>query len=463
MISKLEITPVIQKYREIIADFLKKQEEDRTNDFVPAALEVLEKPPSPFARFVLLLILLLAVILLVWSVFAKVDIVVTASGVVVPKGKVKLIQPMEGGRVTAIHVRDGQQVKQGEPLITMDSTDSQADVNSLQKELENIQLTAMRLQAQVAGDESIFSPSAEISSAEVDLQRKLLHESVLTEKAHDSARGSELSRNFAEKQSLQASVAKQERALPQLKLLHEKKRNMSKKGLIPEVEYIQSKMSLDEAIGNLESERGRLRAIEAQLAKSEQEKQFAEREIKRDLLTKLNETLNRQKTLKEELVKAKNKQNYRELRSPIDGFVQQLAINTIGGVITAAQTLMVIVPIDGGLEVEAKILNKDIGLISTGQDVSIKVVAYPYTKYGDIPGQIEWIAQDAVVNEQTGPIYPLRVSLSAIQLPRIVDNRPGAVSPGMTVTTDIKVGKRRVIEFFLAPILRYTHESLREH
>lgn len=437
--------------------------EKRADDFSPAALAVLERPPAPFARAALILILLLAVILILWSILAKVDIVVTASGVVVPKGKVKVIQSMEGGRVAAIHVRDGQLVRRDEVLVTMDSTESQADLASLEQELESVSLTTMRLQAQIAENEALFQPAADARAAEVELQRNLLRESLLTEKTQRSALESELSRNRAERESLLASLRQQERALPLLRQLHAKKKTMADKGLIPEVEFIQAQMSLDEAIGALATERGRLRAIEAQLAKSIQEKQLTERETKRDLLAKLTEELTRQETLKQEVTKAQNKQLYRELRAPIDGFVQQLSINTIGGVVTAAQPLLVIVPLDGGLEVEAKALNKDIGLISTGQTAFVKVTAYPYTRYGDIAGQIEWVAQDAVVDEQLGPIYPVRVSLSATKLPRMVENRQGSLSPGMTVTTDIKIGKRRVIEFFLTPILRYTSESLREH
>ena len=154
----------------------------------------------------------------------------------------------------------------------------------------------------------------------------------------------------------------------------------------------QAQMAFDDASGNLEAEKGRLRAAEAQLAKAMQESQLEEREKKRDLLAELSEALNRRDTLTQELAKAANKQEYSELRAPIDGFVQQLAIHTIGGVVTPAQTLMVIVPLDDGLEVEAKVLNKDIGLIAGGQQVSVKVTAYPYTRYGDIAGGIEWVA-----------------------------------------------------------------------
>ncbi|AVD71085.1 HlyD family type I secretion periplasmic adaptor subunit [Desulfobulbus oralis] len=454
---------LIRRFRAALADLLAAQGPGHEDDFSPVALEVLDQPPAPFARAALLLILLLALILLAWSALAKVDIVVSATGVVVPRGKVKVIQPMEGGRVTAIHVRDGQQVRRDEVLVTMDSTESQADLTTIRQELESAALSAMRLRAQLSGDESLFQPGPASRAAEVKLQRDLLRESLLTEKARQAAMANELSRNQAERESLMASVDKQERALPLLKKMHEKKRHMLRKGLIPEIEYIQAQMAFDDASGNLEAEKGRLRAAEAQLAKAMQESQLEEREKKRDLLAELSEALNRRDTLTQELAKAANKQEYSELRAPIDGFVQQLAIHTIGGVVTPAQTLMVIVPLDDGLEVEAKVLNKDIGLIAGGQQVSVKVTAYPYTRYGDIAGGIEWVAQDAVMDEQLGPIYPVRISLQSTRLPRLVDRREGLLSPGMTVTTDIKVGKRRVIEFFLTPILRYTQESFREH
>ena len=146
----------------------------------------------------------------------------------------------------------------------------------------------------------------------------------------------------------------------------------------------------------------------------------------------------------------------------MDGIVQQLAIHTVGGVVTAAQPLLVIVPTESGFEVEAKVLNKDIGFVAPHQPVSVKVTAFPFTSYGALPGTIEWVAGDAVLDQDLGPVYPVRVSLTGHELPNRVNGRTGRITPGMTVSADVKVGSRRVIEYFLGPILRYRDQSLRE-
>jgi hemolysin D len=107
-------------------------------------------------------------------------------------------------------------------------------------------------------------------------------------------------------------------------------------------------------------------------------------------------------------------------------------------------------------------LNKDIGFISPDQAVSVKVTAYPFTQYGDLTGEIEWVASDAVIDKDLGPSYPIRVSVDHYNLPNIINGRQGVITPGMTVAADVKVGRRRVIEYFLAPIMRYKDQSLRE-
>lgn len=447
----------------IAARYREQNEIRRDYEFMPSTIEVLDRPPSPFSRAMLVVVILLSAFAIGWATYAQTDIVVNATGVVVPKGKVKVVQPIESGVVTAIHVRDGQLVKKGELLVTMDSSDSIADVNSLTKELLVTQLTAERLEAQLAHDETIFSPPGKTDQHTVSLQKKLLHESLLAEQEHLIALEAEISRNIAERDSIRSNLQRLEQSLPLMEKLYNKKSIMAKKGLIPEAEFLEAQINMNDSLKNLEMEKNRLKEVEARFEKATQEKHLAKSEYRRELLSQLADTKNKQATLIQQLAKAESRQFHRELKAPVEGIVQQLSINTIGGVVTAAQPLMVVVPIEGGLEIDAKVLNKDIGLILKDQDVSVKVTAYPYTRYGDLKGTIEWIAQDAVVDPQMGPIYPIRVSVKSYKLPHIINKRQGILTPGMTVTTDVKVGTRRVIQYFLAPIMRYSNESLREN
>ena len=452
---KASLIRIRRRYRE-------QNEIRRDYEFMPSTIEVLDRPPSPFSRAMLLLIVLLSVFVIGWASFAQMDIVVKAVGVVVPKGKVKVVQPLESGIVTAIHVRDGQLVKKGAPLVTMDSTDSIADIQTLTKELFLAQLTTTRLDAQLANDETLFSPPDGADQKSVSLHQQLLVESLLAKQERSTTMETEISRNSAERDAIQSNLQRLENALPLTEKLYKKKGVLAKKGLISDADFLDAQINMNDSLQNLETEKNRLKEVQARLEKVKQEKTLAESEYRREMLTQLTEAKNKQENILQQLAKAENRQTHRQLKAPVEGIVQQLSINTVGGVVTAAQPLMVIVPIECGLEIEAKVMNKDIGLISKDQDVSVKVTAYPFTRYGDLHGKIEWVAQDAVVDQQMGPIYPIRVSVATYKLPHIINERQGLITPGMTVTTDVKVGQRRLIQYFLAPLMRYSDESLKE-
>ncbi len=149
-----------------------------------------------------------------------------------------------------------------------------------------------------------------------------------------------------------------------------------------------------------------------------------------------------------------------QLTAPVDGTVQQLAVHTVGGVVTPAQALMAIVPRDNPLEVEAFLENKDIGFIKPNQDAEVKIETFQYTKYGTIHAKVSSVSHDAISDEKRGLVYSTRVKMAKSHIR--VDGTPVALSPGMAVSVEIKIGKRRVIEYFLAPFIEHTHESLRE-
>jgi len=142
------------------------------------------------------------------------------------------------------------------------------------------------------------------------------------------------------------------------------------------------------------------------------------------------------------------------------GTVQKLAVHTVGGVVTPAQLLMVIVPRDNVLEVEAMLPNKDIGFVNPGQDAEVKVETFPFTKYGTLHGKITQVSSDAIQDEKLGLIYSIRVRLAKDALP--VENKTVRLTPGMAVMVEIKTGTRRVIEYFLSPLIQVGSESLRE-
>jgi len=148
------------------------------------------------------------------------------------------------------------------------------------------------------------------------------------------------------------------------------------------------------------------------------------------------------------------------LTAPVDGTVQQLAAHTVGGVVPAAQPIMLVVPKDDKVEVEAFLENKDIGFVRLGQPAAVKIDAFEYTKYGTVPGSVSHVSHDAIEDEKKGLIYAVRVLLDRSTLN--VDGQEMALTPGMSVNVEIKTGNRRVIEYVLSPVLRHQRESLHE-
>ena len=447
-------------------DFFKKYKEQnairREFEFMPATIEVLARPPAPFSRVIVLLLVFLTIFAIGWACVARIDIVAGGTGVVVPKGKVKVIQPLESGIVTEIFVQDGQVVGKGELLVRMDGTASTADLNSLERELSITRLSASRLSALLAGDVSLFSSSVNDETDVIALHRRLLMQSFQARREKTAAMELDIHRAEAELISARGRVAWMEKSLPLAEKLYAKKKAMTDKKMMASGKYLQARMEINEARKNLELEKNRMKELELRLSRVQEEEQLTESEYQRTLLTELTEVGKRQEGLVQQVAKVRNRLVNRELRSPVDGIVQQLAINTVGGVVTAAQPLMTIVPVDSGLEIEARVLNKDIGFVHQDQQVSVKVTAFPFTRHGDLKGRVEWVGRDAVMDKRMGPVYPVRISVDRYQLPNTVNDQRGRILPGMTVTTGIKVGKRRVIHYFLGPILRYKDKSLRE-
>jgi len=431
-------------------------------EFMPATLEVLERPPAPLSRAMVLIIIVFAACAVGWASWAGMDIVVSARGMVVPTGKVKVVQALEPGLVTAIQVRDGQVVKQGDPLITLDSTANREDLQTLEKELAKTELTVLRLNAQLQGNAELFRVPENVDPQTAGLHLRLLDQSLAARHQRMVTLDTEIRRCRAERQAIIAEVDRLGESLPLARELYEKKRLLAEKMLISGAELLQARIEINDAGHNLANMRSRLAEVEARLDRAGQEQELVRTEYQRDLLDQLTEARNEREHLHHQIAKARNRQNHFALRAPANGLVQQLAIHTVGGVVTAAQPLLVIVPTASGFEVEAKILNKDIGFVEQRQPVSVKVAAFPFTSYGALPRTIEWVAGDAVLDQELGPVYPVRISLAGHELPNTVNGRIGRITPGMTVTADVKVGRRRVIEYFLGPILRYRDQSLRE-
>lgn len=431
-------------------------------EFLPAALEVLESPPSPTARFTFWILTALLAVGLAWSFIGELDVVAVADGRTIPAGQTKVIQPLEPGVVRAIRVQNGQHVKAGERLVELDPTTAGADMRRLTAELVASRLDAARLEASAVPAEALRRFVAPIGTPRslVELHTAMLASQVDEHLARLAGLESELERRNADRKSVEADIARLENALPLLRTRSQARTELADKGFgsrLLALELQQQQVEMEYA---LRGQRHRREEASAAVEALQRQRRQIQSEYLKIVLSQRDEAQRKAAALEEEFLKAEQRHGLQTLTAPLDGVVQQLAIHSIGGVVTPAQVLMVIVPDNATLEVEATVQNRDIGFIQPGQAVEVKIETFLFTKYGTIPGKVISVSRDAVPDEKRGLVYPIRIALERSSMN--VDGRQVELGAGMALTAEVKTDRRRMIDYLLSPIARYRQESLRE-
>ena len=434
--------------------------------FLPAALEIQETPPSPVGRWIVWLIVLLFVIAAVWAYYGEIDIVAVAPGKVIPSDRVKVIQPLEIGVVEAIHVEEGQHVAAGEQLITLDATLSEADERRMRAELLVARIDAVRQRAFEAFLKAGRDPNTdiawpdEVSQGQRQVQERLLSEQVNEFTAQRETLRNQLNARQAEARSIEAEITKLERTLPIISQRAASLRTLLDQRMVAESTYLELEQHRIEAEQDLATQRARSDEVQATLAGLKSQERTARAEALKRNLVDLQESERHIAVLEQEFVKAERRHSRQVLYAPIDGVVQNLSVSTVGGVVTPAEKLMTIVPANSELEVQALVLNRDIGFVEEGQAAEVKIDTFNFTKYGVVGGTIRDLSNDATSDDRLGLVYQAQIGLKQNRLR--VNGKWVNLSPGMSVTVEIKTGTRRIIEFFLSPLLRYRDESIRE-
>lgn len=432
--------------------------------FLPAALALRDTPVHPAPRMALWLIMAFALIALLWAIFGRIDVVATAVGKIIPNDRTKVIQPMETSVVKAIHVRDGQRVQLGQLLIELDTTSTAADSGRLRNEALTARLEAARAQAMLAALLHGKLPQMPSVNGADPIRMSTEQSQLLGQYQEYQARQQQLqaetARRQAELQTTQEQVSKLEKTLPIARRRADDYQKLVKENFMSEHGYLEREQERIEQEQDLASSRAKLSEILAALMEVQRQQATLTAETRRQLLDQHNLAAQKAASLEQELIKADQRGRLMHLIAPVAGTVQQLAVHTVGGVVTPAQPLMVIVPKENVLEVEAMLPNKDIGFVNPGQQAEVKVETFPFTKYGTLHGTITQVSSDAIADEKLGLIYATRVKLAKDTLQ--VENKIIRMTPGMAVTVEVKTGKRRVIEYFLSPLMQVADESLRE-
>ena len=464
----------------------------RTRDereFLPAALEIVDTPPSPVGRAIGVTIIAVAILAIAWACIGKVDIVATAAGRIVPQGKTKVVQPADTGIVTAIHVADGDHVKAGDVLIELNAIQALADRDRFVRDLLQANLSLARLRglaATLPGTPNaghapdLVNPPNNAAPQDLTLALAAMRAQAANETAKLADLDQQIEAKQAEAAEAVASAEKLQASLPMLIDQEKLLRDMRDQKIGSKLDWYQVNQQLIEQqheIGVLAHRNDG--AVAAERALREQRAAEAA-QYEMQVLADLDKTRAQASELEAELAKAEQKLSQGVLHAPIDGTVQQLAVHTIGGVVTPAEALLAIVPAEGSLVVEAAVQNRDVGFIRAGQTVRVKIEAFNFTLYGLIDGKVLNVTRDAVsppagdakggkqgsqddgdaVASDGSAVYLAHIALSQDWM--MTENGKVSLAPGMTVTAEIQTGQRRLISFLLSPLVRLVSESMHE-
>jgi hemolysin D len=299
------------------------------------------------------------------------------------------------------------------------------------------------------------APAAQLAEA-----RRLYDGQLAEYRAKAANFDAELGKRGAELASNQALVRKLEQTLPLARQRADDYKALLAEEVVSQHQWLEREQQRIEQEGDLANLRGRIQEGEAALRATRTQAAALQAETARAALDLVNEAQQKLAGLAQDHIKAETRARQLRLLAPVDGVVQQLAVHTVGGVVTPAQPLMVVVPREPTVEVEAFLENKDIGFVKDGQRAEVKVEAFEYTRYGTVPAQVQHVSSDAVQDEKKGLIYTMRVALDRATLQ--VEDKALPLSPGMAVTVEVKTGRRRVIEYYLSPLLQHVDESLNE-
>ena len=477
--------PVPGKPAKNVVSFPKRRVERRRDElaFLPAALEIVETPPSPIGRAIVYTVVAVFAAAIAWASIGTVDIVAMASGKIIPSGRTKTIQPFETGVVRAIHVRDGQSVKTGDVLIELDPTMNAAELGHLKSDLVGAQLEAARLYAALSQDDPIgaFKPPADALGPLIEMQRRLLASQVAEQKAKLASTDGQIAQKEAERATIKASIDKLKATIQPLQERVDIRRIMFSKELGSKLIYLQELQDLVGQQKEVLVQESRLSESDSAIAALQEVRSKTVAEYEHGLLDDLAKAEQKAVGLAQDVIKAEQRTSLQKLTAPVDGVVQQLAVHTIAGVVTPAQQLMVIVPAESQLEIEAMISNRDVGFVEAGQEAAIKIDTFNFTRYGLLHGTVLTVSNDAIQRDrpqdkqpdkpQTAEagssepkgqelVYAARVSLDRARMQ--VEDKTVNLSPGMAVTVEIKTGSRSILSYLLSPLVRYKHDSLRE-
>ncbi len=443
-----------------------KKKDKLEYEFLPSALEIEETPASPLGRLIIWLIFLLIVVFLLWSYFAKIDKVAVARGKIIPAGKAKVIEPLEEGTVKAIYIKEGEKITKGQLLLELDTTINRSSVDEYEKYLDILKLEEylLKLHLKKKFDISTIRSNPEFSRLtenEIEFHTQL-QQSRLS--GYESKVATQEFVVIQRETELKIAITNLSRLKKRYTLLEDNEKklaHLAKMGSISNFDWLEKKSEFDTISHEMDAQKVEVVRAENKIEEDKRTLNLIKREWLTDNLRQIVEIEKKVKITESQLKKVNRKLKLKNLYSPVDGTVNQLEVTTIGEVVTPGQALITIVPDNMQLLAEVMVLNRDIGFVSVGKKAEIKLDTFSFQKYGIVEGTVIHVSPDAVIDKQTqNMVYKILIKPDKSKI--WVDGKYIDLIPGMTLTAEIRIGRRRIIEFFMDPFMKFKGEAFKQ-
>lgn len=431
--------------------------------FLPAVLEVIERPVSPTARLTGRVLATGVAALAAWLVLGKTEIIAAATGQIVPVGQVQLVQPAEAGVVRRILVHDGDHVAKGQPLVLLDPTVSSAEAAQAAKAYETAAFDMARAQAVVGALDGkplhLIAPTG-TDPVTLAVQEGLARARLADARASIAAAAAGGAVASADIASARSEVTRYDRSLPLLDQQLDVNEQLLAKGYVSRLKVLDMRRQRIAESSARDAALVAIRRAGATAGSAVSATGKARADVRAGLYDELVKAESDMRLRREEMNKARARSGFQALRAPVTGTVGQLSLHTEGGVVEAAKPIMTVVPSDGKLVAEVRLLNRDAGFVRPGQRVQVKLEAFPFSRYGTVPGRVLSVSPDAVPDEKLGPVYVVRVGLDRTAIDG--GDRRVSLVPGMTATADIVTGRRSYLSYLTSPVAEAGGNALKE-
>lgn len=420
-----------------------------------------ESGVSQFVRLMMMAACLVVVVFVGWAAVTKVDEVAVAHGEVVPSGSVRVVQHLEGGIIADILVEEGMLVEAGGALMQLESTGAAADLDQLRARRADLRLRAERFRAFASDRKPDFAAVEDPEFPRlVEDQRAIYRGQIDSRKAQRAVLEAQIEQRRAE---LVVFEEQQNAVRDQLDIFDEQleiRSRLVEQGLDSRMAYLETSRQKAQMLGELQRLMGETVATQNALAEVESRLIDLDATTRHEALDELGAIGAELAQVEEAIVKAEDQVHRLDVRAPVRGLVQDLQFQTIGAVVRPGGVLMSIVPIDDVLEVEAKVSTSDVGHISIGQPVAVKVSTYDFARYGAIDGTLRAVSPSTFTDDEGTPYYKALITLTKSYLGN--DPERDQVVPGMTVQADVITGEKTVLEYLLKPIYVGLDSAMRE-